>query len=279
MKKYRFFLFVTCAFLFSSLSVFSHSRDNHDRIFETVMFCYYRTVSNEQISLLEDASYLCLDQFNGNGQRQLDHLKKAKIKHIPSSISKFDFKDNSHHRWYTHRGWNHSYIDDRAKWPIRKEILKNTIKEIFPNGTEAQVDSLSSLVYYIHILGDHDDIQNVESYKKRGSQIMSFAQANCGKSNPDVCLEIEENITTLFGGKNNPKRNYTYNKLMQKLTEIHKEASTIRGYQGDLVTDNPNDSPGTRYNLYHECVKKYINALEEYLPGLLDPKFKELKGK
>ena len=277
MRKYKIFACLVYFLFVPSLFLFSFARDEHNAIFEKVMFSNYNTVSKERIKLLEDASYLCLDQFNGAGQRQLDNLRTNKVKNIPKTVDEFNFSDGSYHRRYTHRGWNYSYINDKANWSIRKRLLMGTVKKVFKNANESQVDSISALTYYIHILGDLLHADNIEHWKKINPQMIDFAKSHASKGDPDLCFEIEKNIQSLFDERE-VQKSFTYNLFKRKLDRIHKNAIDIESnkyYQGGLITDKPNDIPGTRYKEYYKCIENYVNTLEEYLPELLDPLFKE----
>ena len=109
---------------------YAHERGEHDEDIEYVLFGnkdYKSThpITASKIQAIEDAAYLCVDQFNGNGKEALENLNSEDIPGIPKSIEEFDFNSNYAHRNFTHRGWNVPY-DEKAHWPIRQQILINT---------------------------------------------------------------------------------------------------------------------------------------------------------
>lgn len=112
----------------------AHGREQHDADIELILFgCenYKESHSSakDSIQALEDAVYLAVDQFNGNGAKELEQLKGMGIKGLPRSIDAFDYSSNSTHRGLTHRGWDFEYLE-KAHWPIRKSILTNTVQKV-----------------------------------------------------------------------------------------------------------------------------------------------------
>jgi hypothetical protein len=70
------------------------------------------------------------------------------------------------HGWYTHLGWDHIYDEDTTnRWLIRKEILRNALDKQFNFSLLDKIgisrsnkrDSFAALLYYVHILGDHEN--------------------------------------------------------------------------------------------------------------------------
>lgn len=114
----------------------AHSRERHDEELEHVLFGskHYKDShldDKRNIQAIEDAIYLCVDQFNGNGTAELNRLvKEEKIPDIPKTIEEIDYKSNYTHRSHTHRGWNQVY-DKKAHWPERQKILRNTVKKSY----------------------------------------------------------------------------------------------------------------------------------------------------
>lgn len=132
MKRFFILLFVAAFFIMAVVPAMAHDRTAHDEELEYVLFRdrhYADTHPNtgKIIKRIEDASYLAIDQYNGNGASELSNLAADKIPGTPSSIAEFDFTANYSHRQFTHRGWNLPY-DEKAHWPVRQNILKNTIR-------------------------------------------------------------------------------------------------------------------------------------------------------
>ena len=179
--------------------------------------------------LLEQASYLCLDQMNQGGQDDLDALNQAKIPRLPKKIEEISFSANSKHRQYTHKGWNFNYQKDyseaykerpdRANWPVRKRILLETVNHIFDFslfagrflflnfGYTKECDRLAKYIYYIHILGDYE--QTLDDYigclsGERG--IRGVSEEMIDFANPlfevngeaDLFSELQDCIEVLF---------------------------------------------------------------------------------
>lgn len=265
----------------------AHGREQHDADIELILFgCenYKESHSSakDSIQALEDAVYLAVDQFNGNGAKELEQLKGMGIKGLPRSIDAFDYSSNSTHRGLTHRGWDFEYLE-KAHWPIRKSILTNTVQKVlfdestplswFPwlsdmlydtTQSTKQRDSFCALLYYIHILGDHID---TEKYGQL-CYIAPLARPN-DEENPGIIPELQKHLGILFASQ---QSSFTYQALMGELDNLNARASNLLSSTGGINTDE-------KFTQYHKCAVDLRETLALYLPTLLEdePFFKCFK--
>jgi len=94
-----------------------------------------------------------------------EHKNELHLKNIPN-INSFLTPGGNTHGWYTHLGWDHIYDEDTTnRWLIRKEILRYALDKQFNFSLLDKIgisrsnkrDSFAALLYYVHILGDHED--------------------------------------------------------------------------------------------------------------------------
>ena len=163
MRTSKWLIILLCIVLIVSgipQTSYAYERDDHDEYMLEVLFKNFREVENDpsiqdEIKALECASYLAIDQFNNNGQKDLDFLLTYGVKGIPSEVSEISFNaSGTTHRSHTHRGWDFQlYSVTKELWPVRKQILLNTADKIFDfQGDDVKKDSFCALIYYIHIL-------------------------------------------------------------------------------------------------------------------------------
>lgn len=274
------------------IPVYAHNRDVHDGDIEYVLFGdreYKNThpLAAEKIQAIEDAAYLCIDQYNGSGKDTLENLKKEKISDIPDSIKVIDFKSNYTHRYYTHRGWNVTTNSDKAHWPRRQKILINTVdKELFSNSksliskvpvlsnifaneemkeNRRKCESFSVLIYYVHILGDHDEAKEYSSL----AAVDPLTNLN-DRDNPGVIPDLVKYCGILFEDQEDT---YTYKNFMQELEELENQSDKLTSSKGGINTDE-------KFESYHQYANDLLNVLGEYIPGMLKKEyfFKNMTG-
>ena len=267
----------------------NHDRGEHDRQIEYVLFGDkdYKTShpdDKENISLLEDAVALALDQFNGSGEDLLKHLQNAKIPDLPKSINEFDISSNYSHRQYTHRGWNVVY-DEKSHWQERQKILRNTVKKVvfssvetnldwFPwlsekvygkNNYDLQSEAFCELLYCIHILGDHLE---AEKYDALG-YVNALSRPN-DPNNPGIIPDLLRCIEKLFptqggsnqGGGEKVVGNHTYNALKNELEVLQQTSDGLVSSKGGVDTEE-------EFTEYHQCAQDLLETLASYIPMLL----------
>ena len=255
----------------------AHGREQHNADIELILFgCenYKESHSSvkDSIQALEDAVYLAVDQFNGNGAKELEQLKGMGIKGLPRSIDAFDYPSNYSHRSLTHRGWDFEY-SERAHWSIRKSILTNTVQKVLfdeskplswfpwlsdklydtPQSTK-QRDSFCALLYYIHVLGDHIEAKKYADL----AYIAPLVRLN-DKENPGLIPELQKHLEILFASQ---KSSFTYFALMGELDNLNAKASKLVSFTGDINTDE-------KFKQYHDCATDLKEMLSLYLPTLL----------
>lgn len=253
---------------------FAFDADEHDSYMSQVLFGdeafadSKSTKIQNYVKMFEYASYLSIDQFNGNGQDKLTFLKKQKVKGLPK-LSEIDFTSNSTHRSYTHRGWNFTYVvqkgqkTDKANWSARKNILRSTANCVFDFGFFNELfgkycdknDAFCELIYYVHILGDHleADKYTVEDL------IIPCARANYSESNPDIFGDLSAAFTVLFSDQ---KDSLTYSSLTSEMDTLAEKARTLAGTTGGINTDE-------KFEEYHQYEEDLMDLLIAYVPLLL----------
>ena len=90
---------------FCNANCLAHDRDEHNRILDRILFGSESGNPDswaERIDMLHKASYLTLDQANGEGQTDLDALNEFNVPRIPKTISEINVRGNYTHRRYTH---------------------------------------------------------------------------------------------------------------------------------------------------------------------------------
>ena len=274
MKKLMAWI-LTAAMLFSiSIPVTAHDAKEHDRLLELILFGEENSPrlstkeAKQTLEALEAASYLALDQFNGKGEDKLQFLRETfKVKNLPKTIKKIDFKGNSTHRTYTHRGWEYDYPIDKAHWSIRRKILLETTEKVFdfqwlPNeifGIERSYDekceSFAALVYYIHVLGD----QEARTSYRAKELMMPLARPHPSADNRDIFYELEHHLSVLFEGQQKTRK---YKSLMQGLRELAVDARSLASLTGGINSDE-------RFAEFKEQVASLFELLELYVPKLL----------
>ena len=226
---YRLLLIVILLPCFSLTCVYAKDGIDHNKDLERVLFGGRAgTSQKEAAKVLEAAAYLTIDQFKGDGQSKLDLLNDELNKQFPK-LSEFDIPstENSHHREFTHQGWDskHRKIkrnknlgvdkDWPEKWEMRKKILQDTVEGVFDFNWwneiplignllpeyGKQCDSLCALIYYTHLLGDHQETTNLQQYNYlmplggtiRGNDIINELIYHC-----EVLFQNENSINIGF---------------------------------------------------------------------------------
>ena len=234
-----------------AVRAFAFAQKEHDNYTEYVLFGQYHagymsTKQRQTIDLLENALYLTIDQYNGDGQDKLNALKNAGIPNLPA-LSKIDYRSNYTHRKYTHQGWNYNYSDDVAHWDIRKNILHSTAQTLFPNFRNTkQCDAFCALMYYIHVLADgladvkYDDQNHIP------------VGGRAGASKPDVIQEIIKYLPVLFPTQTQTN---TYRGLVSGLQSIDSKMTRLA-----KLSNGINSETFAKYQDYAEQAMKILNA-------------------
>lgn len=266
---------LTVVFLFSLDSpAMAYDKKEHNRYLELVLFGQENYTASKPTSVqsaleaLEDASYLAIDQFNSNGSSELSFLRNDyRVPGLPDNIETINFTANYLHRSYTHRGYKYEYIIDKANWLVRKNILLATTEKVFnfkllsgtilgvDFGYDKKCDSFAALLYYVHILSDHEARA---SYKVTDVMI-PLAQAHVGSDNPDIFSELKHHLTILFTDQ---KDTHKYKAFMLELDSQAEHARSLAATTGGINSDE-------KFETFKNQVNDLFTLLEDYVPRLL----------
>ena len=262
-KKALIHIAVIC---FINALCFSHGAEMHREFLRAVLFGTNSTITFnnkelEKLQLLDFSSRVAIDQYNGSYGMELSFLQSKGIKTI-SSISEIDYSGNSHHQRYTHRGWTFSYVTGTGNWALRKKLMLDTTGKVFSFDSNEQHDAFTALIYYIHILGDHD-----------GDSISNTADriALGGRSDK---LDILDELSNIYLPKLFKNQKADVNTLSEKLTSINYKCSSLlrrkgEGYEDRSVKRNVKELSDEEYKIYQKYANDTLNALAEEIPFLL----------
>ncbi len=263
MKYLKYFSLLLCLVFFIGAipqTTYAYNRDDHDKYRVEVLFKNFKELEHdksaqEKIKALGCAAYLAIDQFNNNGQKDLDFLLAYGVKGIPSDVSAISFNaSGSTHRSHTHRGWDFQlYSLTRELWPVRKQILLNTAGTIFDfQGNEAKNNSFCALIYYIHILADHMDDK---SYRQENGFKMDVG----GRvDKEDIIHELLKHIEVVFADQ---KRTHKYRSLTSKLEGYNSSLAKLVRSEGGINTDE-------KFREKQKYTKELMELLTRYLPEM-----------
>lgn len=264
MKKTKGLILFLCVVLLLGCLPFQNTyafeRKDHDKYMCEVLFKNFLQPENkisiqDEIEALGCASYLSIDQFNGNGQKDLDALVAYGVGGLPS-LSAIDYSASGKtHRSYTHRGWDFAYGGEAGdRWKQRKQILLNTADAIFEfDGNEKQKESFCAVIYYTHVLGD---LMDDESYKIQNGLIMDPG-GRADKS--DIIDELLKHFKVLFADQ---KYTHKYLFLTTAMERYNTKLSKIIRSEGGINSDE-------KFELRQEYVNGLMELLTMYLPEML----------
>ncbi len=258
----------------------AYESEDHNKLMSEILFGkdnYKDTIKSMQpnnyknIVMLENASYLCIDQFNDNGQDKLDNLRENHVHNIPKNISTINFAGGSAHRKYTHMGWNFDYKSvlgkDEANFEARKNILLQTVNKVFKFnffagtwfginfGYSEQCVAMSELIYYIHILGDCLARNSFEY----STNSIELAKEHPSDDNSDLFYELDSIFKVLFSSQSNTR---VYQGFIHDLTELAEETRILVGSTGGINSDE-------KFKEYQNYCENLKTLLVENIPKLL----------
>ena len=199
---------------------------------------------------------------------------------MSESIQDIDFKGNSTHRRYTHKGWNYTYSGEQDKgqnWPLRKTILVNTVEKVFgmdglwgavsslwDTTGEEWADAFAAMLYYLHVLGDQ--IERLEKDIDSGKvgedeNAIKFALPHPdADTNPDITTEMELALRTVLAER---EGDFMYEALFDDLSEVAYRARKVAGSTGGF---NTVEKTAELLKLERD---EYLGGLKGRLPDLL----------
>lgn len=262
-KKFTIVLIVLS---FINMLCFSHGAEKHYEFLITVLFGANSAIAPsykelDKLKLLDFSSRIAIDQYNGSYEMELNYLQSKGVKAV-SSIREIDYSGNSHHQRYTHRGWTFPYANEKGNWALRKKLMLDTTAKVFYFDSNEQHDAFTALMYYIHILGDHDG----DSISNTMDRI-----ALGGRSDK---ADILDELANIYLPKLFKKQKSDVNTLCEKLISInYKCANLLRrkgeGYDDRNVKRDAKDLTDEEYKIYQKYANDTINVLSEEIPKLL----------
>lgn len=295
MKILRATLFSLSIALASILALacpaFGYTSNTHNEFFEAMFFGddyepYVKThigrgdKEGKAILYLEEATYLCIDQYGPNGKKgdenKLRELRKYVGSEVPGRLSMINPAGTGlAHRTYTHQGWDHNYASDsyyaqttdsedhQEKWLRRKTILLGTTEKVFdftflPTALpfvnyDEKCQSLAAIMYYTHVLGDYIQDSNYDQFFNgtNGKKIPFAAAILPSDMDPDLFYEIEKHLDTLFA--NQAEGRTVYNDLRGEIDTLASKARKVAG--------SSSMSHEEAYELQHEYAEQLMAML------------------
>ena len=255
-------LLAFCLMLFFVLAaprqVFGHPGEEHNEELEKVLFDrgdfakgHKNDDEGKSVAALEAAAYLCIDQFNNQGQDKINILigygvpGARRIKLSDLNPTKYNLSAKTH-RGYTHRGWettSYPTKENQERFQTRKNILLGTTEKIFDFspmpawmvGYDKKCNSLCALVYYVHVLGDYIEDKDFQQFNGSGNGLkIAFATPNPSDSNPDIFWELKKHLAILFADQTN---SWTYRQLIVDLDTLAGAARSLSGQTGGINSE------------------------------------------
>jgi len=140
------------------------------------------------------------------------------------------------HGEYTHLGWTHEYLfaDTQHRWMIRQNILRDALARqfnFFPlmmGQNRQRLDSLAALLYYVHILGDHENnklatarsripirsLNEQDRYFQDNYVPVRWEQNKNGIPSTNIVAELNRHLSILFA---NQRGTPQYENLMRAI--------------------------------------------------------------
>ena len=277
----------------SAPSALAHDdQKEHDRDLKYALFgSRDKVLSGEEkriFKAISNAAALTIDQFSANEQLRWKEkvynelqkeLKEISNSKLPYSFDELDLNINvapdgknitaNSHRKYTHLGWNYKGYPNEEFWEKRKQILLHTVnwtlfndKAVFswiPGAANAlyppseQCEAFCAMVYYIHILGDHEE----GDISKKLEQLEPIQYVN--SSTPGIITELKEQLQILFKSQSS---SWSYAGLMDAIITIEIESEEEYRTWGKLNTEEK-----CEINKYY--AKEILRVLSAYLPNML----------
>lgn len=268
---------ICCVLLFAvllstTISAYAYEAAQHNFYLESVLFGPNKTIAamspdaQNALKALEYASYLALDQYNGRGTAELAYLKSTyHVPGLPGNIDAIDFRGNEYHRKFTHYGWDHQYGNDMANWAVRKNILLATTEKVFDFemfsgkilgfdvGYTQKCNSFAALVYYVHVLGDHEALK-----KYKNIAMIQLAQPHSDQS-PDIYSELKKHLEHLFADQ---ASTHKYEAFMRELDTQAEMARRLAASTGGINTDE-------KFVEYKAQVDALLTLLQDYVWQML----------
>lgn len=246
-----------------------HVNDLKEILFGNVSFIFKSDKASKAFEALQNASYLAIDQFNGQGKAELLVLKEYGVPGLPRKINKkINFSSNFEHRKYTHLGWDYDkYEKTQNRWERRKKILLDTTQKVFGFGPfsgkhlflqfpyDEKCDSFAALVYYIHILGDYKTDKNS---KYPTPNIVSFATITPSENNTDIFFELTKHLSILFSDQQDKE---IYKFLMR---ELNIQGENARNFDSKISNMNSTEKKDRQEEIQKEY-EKYVSQLKHLL--------------
>ncbi|WP_290725759.1 hypothetical protein [Fibrobacter sp. UBA2449] len=273
--------------LLIALNAFSYSRKEHDQNVARFLLGSKEAVSNDVIKKLNIASYLCLDYFiDDEDENANDKSKRASaekmLRDIGASVNIDDIKmPSGQHQKYTHLGWDDDIGEmkfykgqekyDRTR-QLRREILTETVQDVFSIDNNHGALDFSKLIYYIHIIGDHEGDKPSSSYDR----IPLVPWEDTPNETFTIFSELEEILKHLYELQENPSQELTlhYNALNNFLAKNGTEKLCRKNCNKTYLDHScdvhfyPWQDDNIRVNIY--CFSAELSdMLAEHLPKFL----------
>ena len=288
-KRFAAFFLLLTLLVSSVIPAQAYDESSHNELICSILFeenpVGLSQEAQQQLSLLLDATTICLDQYQGSYVDKLDALNRQKIHGIPKNINEINFRGNQYHRRYTHKGWDFSYPSETGNWPARKTLLLQTVNHVFEfqdragqwgflwwnkdYGYDKQCNSFAAFLYYLHILGEYEqaaeDTEDQQGwnthYKTTYGSVIPLAVAHPGDNNSDVFWELEKHLPVIFEEqKKDGSHNYTG--MITDIQILAGKARRLAAQKGGITAEN--------FSEYCRYATELIGILEERIPVLLE---------
>ena len=268
------FLKISIAMTFLCLSAFAYDGGIHDTFTKRFFFGNKNVAlsgSDEaKIDALNMASYLYLDFFDGGEKKAKRYLAALGLSYI--SIEEIrtpagTFYDRGRHQKYTHLGWDEERYGEitykNARAIRQNQIMLRVVGRVFPGASLKQREMMGRLIYYTHILGDHEG-DSKGSSKHRVPLIPWYESRN---DNYSVYSELIKIVKGL------PRNSYSEEliRFLKKNSDgkyLCRDECDGREIRVSCLADSKHQDDEQSANIYCFAAKT-SDELTKYLPKIL----------
>jgi outer membrane protein OmpA-like peptidoglycan-associated protein len=163
---------------------------------------------------------------------------------------------NAEHQWYTHLGWEYDYTKEplpegwtkemvqtqQKIYTLRKDILLNTIKNIFPNMTSEKVNSMAALLYYTHMAGDlrwNNTPDYLVTISELSKNLQNHLKTLFGNKAAEISNRINEDLKNVNFENDAEPLDKVFNNLFNNVPELIKQEQETNDIQYSAKEESP----------------------------------------